>query len=213
LETAFGSLVNFFASPLVLTFQTAGNDCPFDNGTLPRLFRYPAASNPIRLRRHIMRKQSLLAGAMAAMFILAAATASFAADRRGPHRGYRYGNGKHFAPKPYGSHWKRGAVPRYNRGWHNGRAYAPRHRLQHRAPTHHPRFQGPRHPYGQHRSDRQRWRQNPSNHHRPGRFDHDSTRQGFGGRNQSDRRRTDGAVASDNSASRQGERHEAGRQR
>ena len=160
-----------------------------------------------------MRKQALLAGAMAAMFILAATAVSFAADWRGPHRGYRYGTGKHFAPKPYGHHWKRGAVPRHNRGWHNGRVYAPRHRLQHRAPSHRPHFQGPRHPYGQHRSDRQGWRQNSSNQYRPGHFSSDRTRQGFGGRDQSDRRRTDGAVASDNGASRQGDRHDAGRRR
>ena len=96
-----------------------------------------------------MRKQTLLATAVAAMFILAAAGASFAADWRGPHQRPSYGNGKHFAAKPYNSHWKRSPAPRYSPGWSQGRHAAPRHRLQHRAPNHRPGFHAPNHPYAQ----------------------------------------------------------------
>jgi len=166
-----------------------------------------------------MRKQIFLASAVSAVFILAAATASFAADRRGHHRDYRQGYGKHFAAKPHSGHWKRGFAPRHSRGWWNSRRAAPRHRWLQRAPHHRPRFQAPRHPYGPRRGDRREWREGPSNHYRPGHSVHrpsaryDNTGQNLGRRDRSDRWHSDGTAAVDGGVSTREGRHNGGRQR
>jgi len=164
-----------------------------------------------------MKKQILLASAVAAVFFLAAASASFAADRRGHHRDYRYGFGKHFTAKHHSRHWKRFPAPRPSHGWRNGRHFAPRHRLQHRAPSHRPRFRAPRRPYDQRPGYYRGWRERSSNHYRPGHSrqrsftGYDRTGHNIGGQDRSDHRQTDGDVASDDEASPREERHGGGR--
>ena len=165
-----------------------------------------------------MKKQFLLTGAVAAVFMLAAAGASFAADRRGPQRDYRYGNGRHFAAQPHSGHWKRNFAPQHSRGWWNGRRAMPRHRLQHRTPNHRFGFQAPRHPYGQQRGDRSGRHQRPSSHYRPERSGHgpsagyDRTAQSYGGQDRSGSWQSDGAVAADEDTSPQDGRHSDRRQ-
>jgi hypothetical protein len=165
-----------------------------------------------------MKKQPFLAGAIAAIFLLCAAGTVSAGDRRGSHRGPSHWSGKHFTAKPHSGYWKRGFAPHHNRGWSNGRRNMPRHRLQHRIPNHHPGFRAPRHPYGQHRSDRPGRYQRPSNHYRPDRSGHrpsagyDRTGQNDGGQDQSGSWQSDGAVTSDDGISPQRRRHSGGRQ-
>lgn len=165
-----------------------------------------------------MKKQFLLAGALAAVFFLAAAGTSFAGDHRGTQRDYRYGNGRHFTAQPHNGHWKRSFTPQHSRGGWNGHHAMPRHGMQHRTPNHRSGFQTPRHSYGQQHGDRSGHYQRPSNQYRQDRSGHgpstgyDRTGQSYDGQDRSGSGQSDGAVASDEGTSSQGGHNSGGRQ-
>lgn len=207
-----------FSLPARLVHSNGRKGPPVDNGAVLQPTPYPAAPKPIRLRRPSMKRQILLTSAVTAVFILAAASASLAADRRWHHRDFRSGFGRHFAATPHSGHWNRFPATGPSHGWRNGRHFTPRHRLQHRPPNHRPRFRTPRRPYGQHPGYHRGWRDRSPNPYRP---DHsrqrpsagyDRTGRNFSGRDRSDHRQTEGAVASHNGASHRDGRRSGGRQ-
>jgi hypothetical protein len=99
-----------------------------------------------------MKKQILLASALAAVFILAAAGASFAGDAHGAYRGHRFWKDKRFDAKPYSHHWKRSPVPRRHQEQRYGRYPVPRRQWNARSPYHRPGYRTPRPQFG-HRPD------------------------------------------------------------
>lgn len=93
-----------------------------------------------------MKKQTILVGLLTAAFVLVAAGASFAGDRRLHKPRASYWKGNHFAAKHNAGHWKRGHQVRAPRAHWKGRHQVPRHKLNNRGVPHRPGQYGHRPP-------------------------------------------------------------------
>jgi hypothetical protein len=171
-----------------------------------------------------MKKQSILAGVIVAAFILAAAGASFAGDRRGSHPGNRHWKGKHFAAKPYSGQWKRNPAAPHHKGQWQRRPPVPRHRLNHRGAPQRPGYRGSDQHFGHRPGNRHDGRWQPSNHQQTNAaFGRQHDRRGDNGQDRarhaferSDRQggsNDDAAIAADDTSSSNGGRNSSGRQR
>jgi len=161
-----------------------------------------------------MKKQTILVGFITAAFILVAAGASFAADRRLDRPGANHWKGKHFAAQKHNGHYKRGHQVRHPKAnWkarhHNPsrRGWSPK-RSAHQRPWQYGhrsqmRSNNDRHPAGA--SFRRQ-------HDGRGDRGHADNRPAISRGDRQDGRSHDAAVASDDTQARRGDRDVSRRQ-
>ena len=106
-----------------------------------------------------MKKQTILVGLLAAAFVLVAAGASFAGDRRLHKPPASHWKGNHFAANHHNGYWKRGHQVRHPRAYWKGGHQVPRHRIANRGAHHRPLRFGHRPPA---RHDANRYHAGPS---------------------------------------------------
>lgn len=153
-----------------------------------------------------MKKQTILAGFLAAAFVIVSAGASFAGDRRLHKPGASHWKGNPFAAKHHNGHWKRGHQVRAPRAHWKGPHQVPRHRIADRGAHHGPLRFGHRPPA---RHDANRYYAGPSfRRQHEGRNDrgHVSDRQGMHRGDQT------AAYNADDARSNRGNRDASGRQ-
>lgn len=114
-----------------------------------------------------MKKQAILVGFLASVFVFVAAGASFAGERRGHRPRHNQWEGRHLKAPHAPRHKAPGYQARNHRPDYQGRSNYPRHRYNERGTHHRPRYsdRGPN--SGTRPSYRHGWRAQPSTHHRP----------------------------------------------